>query len=137
MHTLTVELGDRAYPIVIGPALITTEQIAPHIRGRQVLVVTNETVAPLYLSRVLEAVSDFEVATVVLPDGEAHKQLETLDLIFSQALEHRFSRNATVIALGGGVVGDVRCAEGAFRLRLNRLNMCSCGWCGGVRTWGD
>ena len=107
MHTLTVELGDRAYPIVIGPALMTTEQIAPHIRGRQVLVVTNETVAPLYLSRVLQAVSDFEVATVVLPDGEAYKQLETLDLIFSQALEYRFSRNATVIALGGGVVGDM------------------------------
>ena len=107
MHTLTVELGDRAYPIVIGPELMTAERIAPHIHGRQVLVVTNETVAPLYLSRVLKAVSAFEVATVVLPDGEAHKHLETLDLIFSEALENRFSRNVTFIALGGGVVGDM------------------------------
>jgi 3-dehydroquinate synthase len=107
MDTLTVELADRAYPIHIGSGLMTTAHIAPHIQGRQVLVVTNETVAPLYLSRVLEAVTDFEAATVVLPDGEAHKHLDTLDVIFSKALENRFSRNATVIALGGGVVGDM------------------------------
>jgi 3-dehydroquinate synthase len=107
MRTLKVELGDRAYPIHIGSGLIDSDLLATVIRGRQVLVVTNESIAPLYLDRVVSALSDFDVATVILPDGESHKHIETLDIIFSEALTRRFSRNATMIALGGGVVGDM------------------------------
>jgi 3-dehydroquinate synthase len=107
MRTLKVELGDRAYPIHIGSGLIASDLLATVIRGRQVLVVTNESIAPLYLDRVVSALTDFDVATVILPDGESHKHIETLDRIFSEALTRRFSRNATMIALGGGVVGDM------------------------------
>ena len=107
MRTLNVELGERAYPIHIGRGLLSSGLLASVIRGRQVLVVTNDRIAPLYLEKVLAQLSDFEVATVILPDGENHKQIDTLDLIFSEALERRFSRNATMIALGGGVVGDM------------------------------
>jgi len=107
MRTLNVDLGERAYPIHIGRGLLNSDLLASVIRGRQVLVVTNDRIAPLYLERVLAQLSDFEVATVILPDGENHKQIDTLDLIFSEALERRFSRNATMIALGGGVVGDM------------------------------
>ncbi len=107
MRTLKVELGDRAYPIHIGSGLIDSDLLATVIRGRQVLVVTNESIAPLYLDRVVSALKDFDVATVILPDGESHKHIGTLDVIFSEALTQRFSRNATMIALGGGVVGDM------------------------------
>ena len=107
MRTLNVELGERAYLIHIGRGLLSSDLLASVIRGRQVLVVTNDRIAPLYLEKVLAQLSDFEVATVILPDGENHKQIDTLDLIFSEALERRFSRNATMIALGGGVVGDM------------------------------
>ena len=107
MRTLKVELGDRAYPIHIGSGLIDSDLLATVIRGRQVLVVTNESIAPLYLDRVVSALKDFDVATVILPDGESHKHIETLDVIFSEALTRHFSRNATMIALGGGVVGDM------------------------------
>ena len=107
MRTLNVELGERAYPIHIGRGLLSSDLLASVIRGRQVLVVTNDRIAPLYLEKVLAQLSDFEVATVILPDGENRKQIDTLDLIFSEALERRFSRNATMIALGGGVVGDM------------------------------
>lgn len=107
MHTLTVDLGSRAYPILIGPSLLSAESITPYIRGRQVLIVTNETVAPLYLPTVKQALASYDVAVVVLPDGEQHKHIETLDVIFTEALNRRFSRNATFVALGGGVVGDM------------------------------
>lgn len=107
MRTLNVDLGERAYPIHIGSGLLHSDLPASVIRGRQVLVVTNDRIASLYLKMVLAKLSDFEVATVILPDGENHKQIDTLDLIFSEALKRRFSRNATMIALGGGVVGDM------------------------------
>jgi len=107
MRTLDVELGDRTYSIHIGRGLIDSDLLSSVVRGRQVLVVTNESIAPLYLDRVVSVLRNFEVATVVLPDGESHKHIATLDLIFSEALTHRFSRNATMIALGGGVVGDM------------------------------
>jgi 3-dehydroquinate synthase len=90
MRTLKVELGDRAYPIHIGSGLIASDLLATVIRGRQVLVVTNESIAPLYLDRVVSALTDFDVATVILPDGESHKHIETLDIIFSEALTRRF-----------------------------------------------
>ncbi|MBH96100.1 MAG: 3-dehydroquinate synthase [Gammaproteobacteria bacterium] len=107
MKTLNVDLGERTYPIHIGHGLIDSELLGSVIKGNQLLLVTNETIAPLYLDRVLSNLKAFEVATVILPDGENHKNIGTLDLIFSEALTQRFSRNVTMVALGGGVVGDI------------------------------
>jgi 3-dehydroquinate synthase len=108
MQTLTVELGERSYPIHIGRGLLDDpERFAPHIRGRRVMVVTNETVAALYLERIQRTLADFRVDAVILPDGEAYKTLETLNRIYTALLEGRFDRKATLVALGGGVVGDI------------------------------
>ena len=82
MKTLTVALGDRSYPIHIGQGLLgQADLLRPHIRGRQVLVVSNETVAPLYLDRVLGMLTGLDVSTVILPDGEQYKNLDTLNTI--------------------------------------------------------
>jgi len=108
MNSLTVHLGERSYPIYIGDGLIDRPELyARHIGGRQVMVVTNEVVAPLYLDRVLAQLSGFQVATVVLPDGERHKSMDSAMALFTALLEKRYSRNATLIALGGGVIGDL------------------------------
>jgi 3-dehydroquinate synthase len=108
MKTLTVDLGDRSYPIHIGQQLLQQpELITPHIRGRQVMVVTNDTIAPLYLERAKQLLAGFELATVILPDGEQYKNLDTLNTIFDALLERRFNRGCTLVALGGGVVGDI------------------------------
>ncbi|MCB1925233.1 MAG: 3-dehydroquinate synthase, partial [Gammaproteobacteria bacterium] len=108
MRTLTVDLGDRSYPIYIGADLITDAQLyRPHIHGRQVMIVSNETVAPLYLDKVSGALDGFDVASVILPDGEQYKNLGVLDQIYSALLEHRFDRRCTLVALGGGVIGDM------------------------------
>ncbi|TNE80005.1 MAG: 3-dehydroquinate synthase [Gammaproteobacteria bacterium] len=106
--TLTVELGERSYPIIIGSGLLGKPGILkPYISGSQVLVVSNETVAPLYLESVLALLDDYQVDTVILPDGEKYKSLETLNLIFDRLLERRHNRTTTLIALGGGVIGDM------------------------------
>jgi 3-dehydroquinate synthase len=108
MQKLLVELGDRSYPIFIGTDLLAQpECLLPFVKGRQVLVVSNETVAPLYLDRLLAALAGKTVATCILPDGEQFKDLTHLDRIFSALLSRHFSRNCTLIALGGGVVGDM------------------------------
>lgn len=108
MHTLHVDLGDRSYPIYIGEDLLGDPQwLRPHIHGQQVCIVTNETIAPLYLDRVKAALDGLTVSCVVLPDGEAFKTLDTLSLIFDRLLEDRHNRTTTLIALGGGVVGDM------------------------------
>ena len=83
METLTVDLGDRSYPIYIGEQLLMqTQLLAPHIKGQQVMVVSNNTIAPLYLERLTAALSSYQVDTVVLPDGEKYKDLPHLNLIF-------------------------------------------------------
>jgi len=108
MQTLTVELGDRSYPIYIGQDLLgQAALLQQHIRAKQVLVVSNETVAPLYLPTLLQNLSGYTVETVILPDGEQYKNLQWLNSIFDRLLASKFSRNATLIALGGGVVGDM------------------------------
>ncbi|MDP2228697.1 MAG: 3-dehydroquinate synthase [Moraxellaceae bacterium] len=108
MHTLNVALGHRSYPIHIGAGLLgRSDLLLPHIHGRQVLVVSNETVAPLYLDALIGALSGYHVATCILPDGESFKDLQHLDRIFTCLLEQRFNRDCTLIALGGGVVGDM------------------------------
>jgi len=108
MQTLTVDLGDRSYPIYIGPGLLRNKELyTPHIKGRQVLIVTNETVAPIYLDDVMSALTDYQVDTVILPDGEKYKDLDTLNMIFDELLDRRHNRTTTLIALGGGVIGDM------------------------------
>ena len=108
MQTLTVDLGDRSYPIYIGPGLLRNRDLySPHIKGRQVLIVTNETVAPIYLDDVKSALTDYQVDTVILPDGEKYKDLDTLNMIFDELLDRRHNRTTTLIALGGGVIGDM------------------------------
>tara|TARA_Y100001934_G_C12382735_1_gene793469 strand:- start:1581 stop:2669 length:1089 start_codon:yes stop_codon:yes gene_type:complete len=108
MQTLTVDLGDRSYPIYIGPGLLRNKELySPHIKGRQVLIVTNETVAPIYLDDVMSALTDYQVDTVILPDGEKYKDLDTLNMIFDELLDRRHNRTTTLIALGGGVIGDM------------------------------
>jgi len=108
MKTLTVNLGARSYPIHIGQGLLRNpELITRHISGRQVMVVTNETIAPLYLRSIMELLDGFDLASVILPDGEQFKTIETLDSVFTGLLEHRFNRHCTLIALGGGVIGDI------------------------------
>ncbi len=109
MQTLNVDLGDRSYPIHIGSGLISDlSLIAPHIRGRQVMIVSNTTVAPLYLEQLKTTLADqYQVAEVILPDGEAYKTLDSVNLIFDALLNNRFNRTCTLIALGGGVIGDM------------------------------
>ena len=108
MRTLTVDLADRSYPIYIGEGLLDDPRFfAPHIRGKQVAIVTNDTIAPLYLARLQKTLADYAQIAVVLPDGEAYKQWETLQSIFDALLEARHDRKTTLIALGGGVIGDM------------------------------
>jgi 3-dehydroquinate synthase len=108
MRTLTVELGDRSYPIYIGQNLLdNAELLTRHLDSRQVLIVTNETVAPLYLDPVKAALEDRQLATVVLPDGEAYKTMDSAMTVFDALLARRFSRSAHLVALGGGVIGDL------------------------------
>lgn len=109
LRTLNVDLGERSYPIVIGPgALRDSSNFTPYIRSSQVLVVTNETVGPLYLDALTETLAQhYILKTVVLPDGEEYKNLEVLNTIFDKLLSERFDRGCTLLALGGGVVGDM------------------------------
>ncbi len=109
MKTITVHLNDRQYPIHIGPGLLhRPELFRPHLRGSRALIISNETIAPLYSDIVSETLSEYvSVVDYRLPDGEVHKRLETVSRIFDHMLSIPCDRKTTVIALGGGVVGDV------------------------------
>lgn len=108
-HTLEVALGSRSYPIHIGPGLLGEPGIlTPWLAGRQVMIITNETVAPFYLERCRGALPEgVEVHELVLPDGEATKNLEHVSRIWDALLEAGFNRRCTLVALGGGVIGDM------------------------------
>ena len=106
--TLKVELAERSYPIYIGADLLAQPQyFLPHVQGQQVMIVTNTTVAPLYLERCLATLRDRKIYSVVLPDGEQYKSLEYVNQIFDGLLQQRCDRRVTVLALGGGVIGDM------------------------------
>lgn len=108
MNTTQVELGSRSYPIYIGENnLCQAELITRHIKSKQVVVVTNETIAPLYLDVVTAHLHQYQLEVVILPDGEQYKTLAIMDRIFDALITRHFSRNATLIALGGGVIGDI------------------------------
>ena len=113
MRTVEVGLGERAYPIYIGSGILgpeNSELVRQHVKGRKVLIVTNDRIAPLWLSR-CEATfrdsGDLDIETLVVPDGEAHKTMDTIMMIMQKALESRMDRKSTFIALGGGVIGDM------------------------------
>lgn len=110
VQTLNVELGERSYPIHIGEGLLSRpDLVLPHVPAQQVMIVTNTTVAPLYLeqAKALFAQSGKTVATCILQDGEVYKNLDELNKIFTALLSHHFDRKCMLVALGGGVIGDM------------------------------
>jgi len=120
MQTLNVELAERSYPIHIGSNLLSqADLIMPHLKRKQVAVVTNTTVAPLYLDQLTSTLQSAGVSVipVILPDGEAYKNSETLNLIYDALLQQRCERSTTLIALGGGVIGDMTGYAAATYLR--------------------
>jgi len=108
MDKLTVELGSRSYPISIGENLLSQSDLfASAITGKKVMIVTNEIVAPLYLETCKKSLQQYAIDEVILPDGEQHKTLATFETILSALLEGKHARDTTIIALGGGVIGDM------------------------------
>jgi 3-dehydroquinate synthase len=108
--TLNVDLGERSYPIYIGPSLLTNGDLfRPHITGKRVAIVTNTTVGPLYLDRLAQTLGALgkQVTTIVLPDGEEEKNWASLMRIFDVLLAEKCDRKTTLVALGGGVIGDM------------------------------
>ena len=120
MQTLEVSLGDRSYPIHIGRGLLAQADILlPHLKRKQVTIVSNTTVAPLYMQTLVDTLTQagVQVIQIVLPDGEAYKNSETLNLIYDALLQNRCERSTTLIALGGGVIGDLTGYAAATYLR--------------------
>lgn len=110
MQSLTVQLGERSYPIQIGRGLIDQPALVlPYLKRKKVVVVTNTTIAPLYLERFATGLRESGVTVVesILPDGEQFKEWHTLNQIFDTLLQERCERSTTLIALGGGVIGDM------------------------------
>ena len=108
MQTLTVELEDRSYPISIGAGLLRHHSLLQAaLPARDILLVSNTTIAPLYALTVKTALADRRVVEVILPDGEQHKSLATAGRVFDVLIANRFGRDALVLALGGGVIGDL------------------------------
>lgn len=107
-QTLNVLLGERSYPIVIGAGLLAdTFDLRPYLAGKRCLVVSNETVAPLYLAQAMACLPAGTTWPVVLPDGEAYKTMATAGQVIDELVAGKAGRDATVVALGGGVVGDI------------------------------
>lgn len=106
METINVALGERSYPIHIGSRLLGEARLYG-TAAKQLLIVTNDVVAPLYLERVQDALGDHNVETMILPDGERHKTLATFSAVIDRLVDGRFHRDACLVALGGGVIGDL------------------------------
>lgn len=120
MQTLTVGLGERSYPIHIGSGLLDqAELLRAHVPRKRVAIVTNTTVAPLYLEKLQHTLQTIGVSsvTVILPDGEAYKNSDTLNTIYDALLKNRCERSTPLIALGGGVIGDMTGYAAATYLR--------------------
>jgi 3-dehydroquinate synthase len=108
MKTLTVNLGDRSYPIYIGVELLQDPAlIQKHIQTKAVCIVSNNTVSKLYLTQLKKSLNDYRVIEVILEDGEQFKNADSLNRIYTTLLDNKFNRDSTIIALGGGVVGDI------------------------------
>jgi 3-dehydroquinate synthase len=108
MQTLDIDLGPRSYPILVGPGLLgDAGLLEARVRARDVMLVSNVTVAPLWSPRLEAALAGFRVGRCLLPDGEAHKTLATVSRVFDALVESKMNRDCAVLALGGGVVGDI------------------------------
>ena len=108
MQTLQVDLGDRSYPIYIGSGLLKQPAlIQNYIHAKSTAIVSNETIAPLYLEALHQITAPYKNTDIILPDGEKYKTLEVEQQIFSEMLTTRCDRKTTLLALGGGVVGDM------------------------------
>ncbi|WNC68830.1 3-dehydroquinate synthase [Thalassotalea nanhaiensis] len=108
MASLNVSLAERSYPIYIESGLLSNNSpLTKHISGKRVCIVTNTVVAPLYLDALTQQLSDFIVDQIILPDGEAQKSLANFEKIMEHMLAHTHGRDSTLIALGGGVIGDI------------------------------
>jgi len=108
MIKVDVDLGERGYPIFIGTGLIGRPALLrPYLHGSRALIVTNEVVAPLYLEALCAGLEGIRCDHLILPDGEQTKNLDTLGVIYDKLLADRHERSTTLIALGGGVVGDI------------------------------
>ncbi|MFK5893220.1 MAG: 3-dehydroquinate synthase, partial [Pseudomonadota bacterium] len=108
MKTLNVDLGNRSYPIFIGQDLLEhTHLISPYVKGKQVVIVTNETIAPLYLDKTKRLFSAFDIETVILKDGEEYKTIQGMQPIIDTMMAKNIDRKVTLVALGGGVIGDI------------------------------
>ena len=109
MKKINIQFDERSYPIYIGEGLISNyELISQHILGKKVAIITNETVADIYLKTLMDTVSSHkELISIILPDGESYKSKDSLDSIYAQLLENKADREITLIALGGGVIGDI------------------------------
>lgn len=119
VEKLTVDLSERSYPILIGRGMLTAAYILQHVPHRQAAIVTNTIVAPLYLEKLRASLESngVSVVSIILPDGEEHKNWHTLNLLFNELLAHKCERAVTLIALGGGVVGDIAGFAAATYLR--------------------
>jgi len=108
MEALNVSLGERSYPIYIeSGAMKNSSFFVPHIRGTKVVVVTNTTLKPLFEQNIRNALTDFEVDIFCIEDGEAYKTLASYEKIMSHLLDNNYGRDVTLVALGGGVIGDI------------------------------
>ena len=108
IQKMLVAINQNAYPIYIGKRLLANHELLfRHVEGNQVMVITNQTVAPLYLSQLTSAFKNKQCDTLILPDGEAFKMLEQVSHIFDALIEKHHHRDTTLVALGGGVIGDM------------------------------
>lgn len=108
VETLNVDLGERSYPIFIGPGLLKeTDRLRSHLGQGQAVIISNDTVAPLYLDQVKQTLGDSYGWEIILPDGETYKTLGTVSQIYDRLLRAKADRQTTLVALGGGVIGDI------------------------------
>ena len=118
MFTVDVELGDRSYPIFIGQGLLNKPGLVTSFFGKgKIVIVSNDVVAPLYLEKTRQLFSGHDVAEIILPDGEANKNLDAISHIYDRLLAGKYDRNTLLVALGGGVVGDITGFAAATYLR--------------------
>ena len=120
MQTVHVEFAERSYPIHVGNGLLErTDLLLPHFAQKRVAVITNPVVGELYLEKLANGLSaqGVDAVSITVPDGESYKNWETLNTLFDQLLAHRCERKTTLIALGGGVIGDLAGFAAAVYLR--------------------
>jgi len=118
MKILNVELGDRSYPIYIGSGLLEDEKIiTSHIKTKTICIVSNTTVSKLYLENIKNLLDDYQVVEAIIDDGEEFKNHDSLNYIYTKLLENQCNRDTTILALGGGVVGDIAGYAAASFLR--------------------